>query len=199
MIQKIVEAVNDNDLGLGSLKIFQNINGLCEVVAETFKVEDVEVEAKFPAFYNGNDQLRYVTNLDYKVGVVFHLTNGDSSQSLMDRSRTAQRRYEKTYPMKCIAIIRRNIYNTDSAYSPSELISNMEPCIGRIAFPAVKAELLVDSVETIVASSSHDKEAILSDHFQNVEFDAVHNLMVVQINYDIKITGSEGCFLTYNC
>jgi hypothetical protein len=172
---------------------------LCEMITEPFEVNETVVEAKFPAFYNGNDQLRYVTNFDYKIGVVFHLTNGEESQSPMDRSRSAQRRYEKTYPMKCIAIIRRNIYGTDSAYSPKELISNMGPCIGRISFPGLKAQLLYDSAETNVTSSNDDKEAILNEHFQNVEFDAVHNLIVVQINYEIKITGSEGCFLTYNC
>lgn len=197
MIEKVIDEIN---AGITAMNIFSKINGLCEIIEEPFMVDEVASIAKFPALYNGKDQLKYITGgLDYATGIVFHLPNGNQNENILENIRTREKRVERTWPMKMIAIIRRNIYNTDNAYSAFDLLSNLQGEVSKQSIFALKAILNVDKVLTNITSTSADKLGIIEETFTNIHFPALHNLMVVKVEYDIVISGNDQCFLKYNC
>lgn len=198
MIEQVINAINADIQTLGIFDPAKTI-GLCEMIDEPFKDGENELTASFPALYSGKDHLRYITNFDYKVGVLFHLPNGAINTIDLDRIQTSKRRIERTWPLKAIAIIRRDIYGTDSSYSAIELISNLEGKISKQTIPALKTILQVEKIKANVGNSSYDKKQIIEETFININFPPVHNLIAVKIEYEVVISGNEQCFKVYGC
>lgn len=197
MIEQVIDEIN---IGITDLNIFLGgVNGLCEMIQEPFTIEETTVIAKFPALYKGNDHLDYVTNLDYGAGVVFHLNNGNMSPASLETIRAREKRVQRSWPLKCIAIIRRDIYNTDSPYSAQELLTNLQSKISKKAISTLKATLGVERIQVNITSANDDKSQIIAETFENIDFPALHDLMAVRVDYEIVISGPENCFLTYDC
>lgn len=196
MIEPIINYANNN---LQDLALFQDIKGLCEMVTESQNNGEVDIEIKYPAYYNGDDNLESISDLDYKQGVVFHMVNGDLSESELEQIRVRSRYIERRYPVKLIAIVRRDILNTDTAYSPDEVVNNIISQISDRNIISLRTQLGADKVSIDVRSANTKKDEILEATFFNVEIEGRHDLIVVSVDYEIVVTGNENCLLKTNC
>lgn len=196
MIEPVINYINED---IAALKIFNDIKGLAEIVTQEQSDGETDIEVKFPAIYGGNGNLDYVSRYDYRQGVIFHIANGDVSQSELDQTRVRSRNIERRYPIRIIGIIRRSVLKTDSPYSQDELVSNVKNVISIKNIVSLRQQLGVSMVSVNVLTSSTDKESILNNTFVNIEFPPAHDLVVFSIDYEAVLRGDESCFVNKYC
>lgn len=192
MIEPVVSYINSR---VENLKTFATVRGLCETIRET----SGGVDKTYPGFYIGKDNLKHITDYDYRQGVVFHMKNGNYSTSDLERVVASKRFIELRQPMSLYAFVRRDIYSSDDAYSADELIHNLMRTVSNDNINGLRTQLRVNRVFTSAANASSDKNQIITGLYSNVDFPQRHDLIVVRVDYTITFQGNENCFRDYGC
>lgn len=191
MIQDVISYLNNQ---VKELNCFATISGLCEMTTE--KKED-ETEMIFPVIYKGKDNLKAVTDFEYRSGLFFHIKNGDTNIEDLDSPRAEYNYLRYTTPLRAYGIIRRSIID-DSEYTHEKLAVNITHAINDKNINSLKATIGVNKIDVKVNNWSTNREEI-EGIFQNVEFEFRHNLSLIVVEYDIILEGYQQCFTNYSC
>lgn len=191
----LAEVIENRNTQISGLNLFREVRGLCEYIEKP--KADGELMT-FPALYEGNDALKFVTSYDFRNGVCFHVMNGQITNELLDTGLRANNDLIRvTYPLQLIAIHRRSIID-DTNYTPEKLGQNLLHILRDRSINSLRATLDLNRIGVEVGSIDTDK-ARIDDVFQNVDIKFKHELMIVVIEYNIILEGYDNCFTQYTC
>ena len=188
------EVITNRNAALTTLNLFKEVKGLCKFIGKS--KEDGTVMT-FPAIYEGNDSLKFVTQYDFRNGVLFHVQREAVSIERLDTGLRANNdllRYN--YPMQCIAIVGAKKID-DNNYTPDKLGWNLSNKInGRIN--SLRLTLGLNAVNVDVENINTEDNQV-DEIFTNVELKFKHELVIATIDYSVLLDGYQDCFTPYTC
>lgn len=188
------QIISNRNLEIETLNLFKEVKGLCNFIGQT--KEDGTVQT-FPAIYVGNDSYKFVTQFDFRSGVLFHVQNESLSIEVLDSSLRANNDLlQYTYPMQCIAIVGKKKL-TDTNYTPEEVGLNILHKL-RGGINSLRPTLNLNKINVEVGKVNNDTSEI-DRIFENVELKFRHELALVVIDYNIVLEGYDECFINYTC
>lgn len=188
------EVISNRNTAITALNLFREVKGLCKFIGKS--KEDGTVMT-FPAIYEGNDSLKFVTQYDFRNGVLFHVQREAVSIERLDTGMRANNdllRYN--YPMQCIAIIGAKSID-DSNYTPDKLGWNVSNLLsGNIN--SLRATLGLNRIDLQLEGVNTESNQI-DEIFSNVEIKFKHELVLITVDYTVILDGYQDCFTTYTC
>jgi len=184
MLEVILAHINTQ---IETLEHFKTLKSLCEII----KKEDIS----FPAEYCTKDEYKQI-ELD---SVVYHRLTGEVTQSEIEDEEACAIQVTRTYPLRVVFTIPKNILNTDNNFIDLKIAENIVKVIGLKNSKTLNSSLKTDVVSVIVKSYSIDREKIWSEEYNNLPMTVDYKLIYGAIEYDVVIQGTQSCFNTYEC
>lgn len=190
----LAEVISNRNTAISALNLFKEVKGLCQYIQQT--KDDGSVQT-FPAIYEGKDSFKFVTQYDFRNGVMFHIQREAVSIELLETGMRANNdllRYN--YPMQCICITSKSKID-DSGYTAEKVGWNVNNLLnGRIN--SLRSTLGLNRVEVQTESIDTDSGKI-DEIFQNIELKFRHDLALTVIDYTVILDGYQECFNAYTC
>jgi|LakMenEpi03Aug12_release.lakeMendotaPanAssembly.Ray.scaffolds.fasta_scaffold923354_1 hypothetical protein len=189
------DVIDNRNIEIATLNLFKEVKGLCDFIGQT---KDDGTVQTFPAIYTGKDSYKFVTQYDFRSGVLFHVqTESTNIEVLLEQGLRANNDLLRmTYPMQCIAIVGKSKIN-DTAYTPEEIGLNIIHKL-RGNINSLRTTLNLNAINVEVGTINTDSKEI-DNIFQNVELKFRHDLALVVIDYNVILDGYDNCFETYTC
>ncbi len=177
---------------LKAVKITPNLYGITEL--EVVKDRDGnELVAPLAYVSNGNfDEVRFEETS------IYHRVTGVSREEA-ESDVGCGLNITETASMKLVCFFDKDIYNTDDANITYKIGNNIANTISASNIKSLATALQVDFVEVVISDINLDKRSIFGEEFDGIEYTMPSELGVVSIDYEIRVSGDEACFLSYGC
>jgi|DEB0MinimDraft_6_1074348.scaffolds.fasta_scaffold09595_2 hypothetical protein len=182
------------------------LNGLLEVlgiattyhaVTELETVEDREGnERTVPLVYVSRGNFDEV---DFESKVLYHRITGAISREEEESDVGCGLNITQTAPMRLVCFFDKAIYKTDDANITSKIGNNIANTISSNNIKSLATALQTDYVEVSVLSIETNRRTIFDGEFDGIDYTLPSDLGVVSIDYEIRVSGDESCFISYGC
>lgn len=188
MIRSTIEYLNTQIEGLA---IFSKLNGLTKLWRKGDMV--------FPSIYSGGGDSEAI-NFDYSTASVYHrIASEISVEQSEETGAGCDILITETYPMRLVAYFPNLILGEDDAYSALRVSSNLKNLIPSINLTSIASLFRLDGIELAVESINLDSFDVWENEFKGIEFTLPSDKNLISIDYSIILTGSQNCFLNYEC
>lgn len=191
MIESVVDYLNTQ---IQTLNVFKEVHGVAQRVDERNSGDDLI--RSYPAIYSGKDSLKFVTNYDFRSGVLWHQRNGEVGIEQLERIIATSANIQQTHPMRLYAI-HRKAYN-DTQYSADEILANLIHKVNQRNINSLRTSLALNRIVVEVTGTVTGVQ-LLDEVFTNVDIKFKHELDIMAITYNIILQGNQNCFINYNC
>ena len=168
---------------------------LCQLVTEVNKNGEPRT---FPAIYEGNGSLDYVSRFDWKGGMMFWLKNGAEDIELLDRIRANKERVQITIPLKFHWVGSRSVWQNDTQYLEQYILLAIQKAVSFDNIPSLRSILGLDRIKTIVRNRQYGIETI-GDVFEGIDLRLPLDMGAAMLEVDLVITGDMDCIVGDTC
>lgn len=195
MIETLIDLINDN---IEDLNLFKERLGLCEIIE---KEEGDKTEA-FPAKYCGRDEYQRIEEFDLEKGIIYHRKTSRVTIDPRDEDSTTgcENNIRITYPMRAVAIIKKNATGEDDDnYIDDKIASNLIIKITSVVPKATKLLLKANDAYIEITSYNTNRNEVWSEEHKNIKMEMDFDYVYMAIDYNMVIEGSTSCFTLYEC
>lgn len=155
-------------------------------------------DKSYPAVYLGGGDSKGI-DFDFTKANLYHRITGevDIEQDDDDTSGCGIITSE-SYPMVCVAYFPNNLLGTDDMYSVIKISANIKNKLPA-NLTSVANTLQLHSVDVSLSSLNLDSNDVWGSEFTGVDFKVPSTHRLISITYTITLTGSQNCFLEYEC
>lgn len=188
MIRSTINYINSQ---IETLGIFSKLNGLTKI----WKKGDME----FPAVYSGGGDLEAI-NFDYTLANVYHRISGSVGIEQSEDSATGcDILITETYPMRLVCYFPNKILGKDDEYSALRVSTNLKNILPALNLTSISNDFQLDSIDIELTGIDLDSFSVFDDEFSGIEYKIPAEYNLIALEYDIILTGSQNCFLNYDC
>lgn len=185
MLQSIIDYLT---IKLQALKI-ADVYGLGELV--------VDQDSEKPALYTGSGQYQSLVNFDNHNGLMYFRLVSPVSNAIAESQVGGEDVFQRTYNLRIIAYVNKDVYNTDNNYIDDKIAHNIQIAIDNEDDGLLSTSLGAQTA-TIQTISYETNRRNVSDG-ESLEFDIPFNYVFLALDFNVIIIGSQDCFNTYGC
>ena len=185
MLQSIIDYLT---IKLQALKI-ADVYGLGELV--------VDQDSEKPALYTGSGQYQSLVNFDNHNGLMYFRLVSPVSNAIAESQVGGEDVFQRTYNLRIIAYVNKDVYNTDNNYIDDKIAHNIQLAIDNEDDGLLSTSLGAQTA-TIQTISYETNRRNVSDG-ESLEFDIPFNYVFLALDFNVIIIGSQDCFNTYGC
>lgn len=180
MIELIVDFIN---LKLSLTKMFEKTFCLVEYINKG--------EQKYPAEYISKGNYESI-DFDKHNGVSYVAKRGDVSFEKETTNKSADTFYNVTFPLKLVCFVNRDKLNSDNSYSDDSLATSI---ISQISsdYSVLRNSLKAKKISVKADSYITDKNTILNNEYDNIDFKVRFNYSYISIDLIIEATIASSC------
>ena len=185
MLQSIIDYLT---IKLQALKI-ADVYGLGELV--------VDQDSEKPALYTGSGQYQSLVNFDNHNGLMYFRLVSPVSNAIAESQIGGDEVFQRTYNLRVIAYVNKEVYNTDNNYIDDKIAHNIQIAIDNEDDGLLSTSLGAQTA-TIQTTSYETNRRNVSDG-ESLGFDIPFNYVFLALDFNVIIIGSQDCFSTYGC
>jgi hypothetical protein len=185
MLQSIIDYLT---IKLQALKI-ADVYGLGELV--------VDKDSEKPALYTGSGQYQSLVNFDNHNGLMYFRLVSPVSNAIAESQVGGEDVFQRTYNLRIIAYVNKDVYNTDNNYIDDKIAHNIQLAIDNEDDGLLSTSLGAQTA-TIQTISYETNRRNVSDG-ESLGFDIPFNYVFLALDFNVIIIGSQDCFSTYGC
>ena len=185
MLQSIIDYLT---IKLQALKI-ADVYGLGELV--------VDQDSEKPALYTGSGQYQSLVNFDNHNGLMYFRLVSPVSNAIAESQIGGDEVFQRTYNLRVIAYVNKEVYNTDNNYIDDKIAHNIQLAIDNEDDGLLSTSLGAQTA-TIQTTSYETNRRNVSDG-ESLGFDIPFNYVFLALDFNVIIIGSQDCFNTYGC
>ena len=187
MIKPVVTYI---DILMEGLELFSKQDGFLSLVERK--------ERKGPALYVGSGEAKAL-QMDTSKSRSYHRLVGEVSSEEAESLLGGGDAVVYTYPMVCVAMAPKNVYNTDDPFIAEKICLNISNTIKNSNIKSLATDMGASSVAVNPGEYNIDPRENWGAEFEGYDYKVPSNMVLIRVFYDIVIEGDVACFTTYGC
>jgi hypothetical protein len=172
--------INNLKQRIETLNIFNEINGLCDIITDGDRV--------FPAEFCNGEYKTVSDFTDNKNGCYFRLNGAIGIEQTEEESSNSCDLYtKKTYQLRLVCFVKK-----ESSYTEEKLILNLEKKISFLNSKELRVLTSMDVVSCTPTGTITDREQLFKDEY-NIENKIGYEYAYFALLFDVVIEGNLSC------